>query len=271
MGQKELIKMGKLSKDTWNKLADEDAEFYILMTDKGKEGGKWNPNEFLETGKEQWVRFKEFLAHHGLENIISKDKTALDMGCGMGRVAFAIAKDFSKVFGVDASEAMIEKAKKYQKQLNIKNLEFLANNGIDLSLISDNSVDFVFSYITLQHCPSSEQVLAYIKEFSRVLKPSGVCLFQTKVVPTLSSYFRFILSEKLAKIKHFLKKDYYATKSAFFGSWIYYPHIYKVISRNFSSYRFIQAPIEIYKERFNDNKFSSEAFIWRRSFWICIK
>lgn len=268
MDQKKLIKMGRLSKDTWNKLADEDAEFYIL-TNKGKEGGRWNSNEFLETGKEEWGGFKEFLAHHGLENTISKNKTALDMGCGVGRIAFAIAQDFSKVFGIDASDIMIEKAKKYQKQLNIKNLEFLVNNGIDLSLISDGSIDFVFSHLTLQHCPSSKQILAYIKEFSRILKPSGVCLFQVKVAPTFFSYFRFMLSERLAKIRHFFKKDYYATKGAFFGSWIYYPHIYKIISQNFSSYQLIQAPVEIYKDRFND-KFSIVAK-QKRSFWICIK
>ena len=34
-----LEKLGKLSKYTWNKLAAQDAEFYIL-TEKGKKGGE---------------------------------------------------------------------------------------------------------------------------------------------------------------------------------------------------------------------------------------
>lgn len=35
---KKTMKLGKISKDTWNRLASQDAEFYILV-EKGKEGG----------------------------------------------------------------------------------------------------------------------------------------------------------------------------------------------------------------------------------------
>lgn len=264
---KKLIKNGELSKKTWNKLAKEDAEFYIL-TEKNKKG-KWDKNEFLETGQRQWTRFKKLLFNYGTESIISKDKIAIDMGCGVGRITFAMAQDFLKVFGVDVSEIMIEKAKKYQKDLNVKNAEFLANNGTDLSLFSNNSIDFLFSYLTLQHCSSSKQVLKYIKEFSRVLKPRGVCLFQVRVAPTFKRYIRFKLSKKLVRFKYFLREKGYYLKEAFMGNWVYYPEIYKVVSHYFSSFYLLQTPIQIYKERFWN--LNSEYERWKRSFFICIK
>ncbi len=261
-------KLGRLSKDTWNKLATKDAEFYIL-TKKGKEDKGWGKKEFLETGQDQWAKFKSLLSHYGLlKDIISKNKITLDMGCGVGRITFAIAKDFSKAIGVDVSEEMIKKAQKYQKNLDIKNVEFLVNNGVDLSLLSDNSIDFVFSYISLQHCPSSRQVLEYIKEFSRVLRPKGVCLFQARVSPNLKRYIRFMLSKKLAKIKQLFKKKYH-TKNAFMGNWCYYPNVYKIVSQYFSSFYLLQTPIEIYKDRFW--KLNTEYERWKRSFFICIK
>jgi len=124
------------------------------------------------------------LSHYGLDFILSKNNIALDMGCGVGRITFSMARDFFKVIGVDASKKMIEKAQEYKRYLGIENVEFKVNNGVDLSIIESDSIDFLFSYLTLQHCPSADQVLNYIKEFARVSRKGGVCLFQTRVSPT---------------------------------------------------------------------------------------
>ena len=264
---KKTTKLGKISKDTWNRLASQDAEFYILV-EKGKKGGKWNKKDFFNKGRKQWKGFKKLLSHYGLQNSISKNKAALDMGCGVGRLTFAMAQDFYKVIGVDVSEVMIKKAKEYKKNLDIKNAEFLVNNGEDLSLFSDKNIDFIFSYLTLQHCPSPKQVLMYIKEFSRILKPQGICLFQTRVSPTFKRCIRFMMSKKLAKVRRFWKKDYY-TEEAFMGNWVYYPRIYEVVSKCFSSFYLLQTPIEIYNKRFWSLKDEYER--WKRSFLICIK
>lgn len=138
MQHKILANSASLSKDTWNQLAKEDAEYYIL-SDKEKKGGGWDQVSFLNKGKEQWSSFKKILSHYGLDGVLSKENIALDVGCGVGRVAFAMASDFKEVFGVDVSEVMIEKAEEYQKILGEKKTKFLVNNGADLSSFSDNS------------------------------------------------------------------------------------------------------------------------------------
>lgn len=268
---KKLQRLGEISRDTWDTLAKEDAMFYIL-TAENKRGGEWNLDEFLETGQRQWQQFKNLLSHYGLERVYSSRGRAIDLGCGTGRLVLAMYEDFAQVIGVDVSEHMIEKANINRSTLGVNNCEFVINNGVDLSSISDGSVDFCLSYLTLQHCPSGKQVLHYVREFSRVLKPNGVALFQFRVAPTWFFYFRFIISRAQTKLLSWLFKkgeDNYAILDAFAGNWVPLTQAYREISKHFQAFYLIQSPVELYKDRFWD--LSSEFERWKRSFWLCIK
>jgi SAM-dependent methyltransferase len=55
----------------------------------------------------------------------------------------------------------------------IGNVEWVLGSGADLDVLCDRSVDDVFSYITLQHVPSTTVVLRYLEEAGRVLRPGG--------------------------------------------------------------------------------------------------
>jgi len=267
---KKLRRLGILSKDTWNDLAKEDAMYYILA-DTNKKEGQWNLDEFLETGRSQWKQFKDFLSKYGLKRVYSSKGRALDLGCGTGRIAFAMSNDFDQVIGMDVSEDMIEKATANKELLGISNCEFSVNNGIDLSDISNQSIDFCFSYISLQHCPSGKQVLNYIKEFSRVLKPDGVMLIQFRVAPTLFYYYRFIFSRIEMKLldRLFRRLDKVVTLDAFAGNWVPLSRVYREISKYFKAYYLVQSPAEIYTNRFWELNDKLER--WKRSFWLCIK
>jgi SAM-dependent methyltransferase len=59
-------------------------------------------------------------------------------------------------------------------------------NGTDLSGLDDTSVDFVFSYIVLQHMPEPSLAIRYIREMLRVLKADGVFLFQFNSLPQMT-------------------------------------------------------------------------------------
>jgi len=44
---------------------------------------------------------------------------------------------------------MIKKAKEYKRKITVNNVEFLVNNGENLFAIPNESIDFLFSYLTL--------------------------------------------------------------------------------------------------------------------------
>lgn len=266
-----LRRLGDISRKTWDALAEEDARFYIL-TDKEKKGGSWDLDEFLETGRNQWQQFKNLLSHYGFERVYLSKGVALELGCGVGRLVLAMCPDFKRVIGADVSQRMIEQANINKRLLKIKNVEFQANNGVDLSNISAQSVDFCFSYLALQHCPSKKQVLHYIGEFSRVLKPNGVALFQFRVAPSRFIYLKFIASKTKTKLlsKLFKRREgNYASLDAFAGNWVPLNEAYREIGKHFQAYYLIQTPVELYQDRFWE--LSSEIQRWKRSFWLCIK
>jgi ubiquinone/menaquinone biosynthesis C-methylase UbiE len=55
--------------------------------------------------------------------------------------------------------------------------QFILNDRADLSLLPDNGFDFIYSNLVLQHM-RPDYSTAYIRDFCRVLGPSGVAVFQ---------------------------------------------------------------------------------------------
>jgi SAM-dependent methyltransferase len=88
----------------------------------------------------------------------------------------AFAARFGHVVAVDISTEMLARAKALLPEGS--NIAWKLGNGSNLSEIPAESVDFAFSYIVLQHMPTRELTLTYIREMLRVLKEGGVFLFQ---------------------------------------------------------------------------------------------
>lgn len=96
----------------------------------------------------------------------------LDAACGEGYGSHILAQKARSVVGVDLSNEAIDHARQTYQQ---ENLRFIQSNVLDLEF-EDNSFDVVVSFETLEHLSEHE---ALIKEFNRVLKPSGVLLIST--------------------------------------------------------------------------------------------
>jgi 2-polyprenyl-3-methyl-5-hydroxy-6-metoxy-1,4-benzoquinol methylase len=105
---------------------------------------------------------------------LAEKKSALDFGCGVGRLTEALASHFDRVCGVDISPAMIQHARNYKKS---GRSEYLLNETGDLRQFAGGRFDFVYSSITLQHMPA-RFATRYMVEFLRVLKPGGLLVFQ---------------------------------------------------------------------------------------------
>jgi ubiquinone/menaquinone biosynthesis C-methylase UbiE len=153
----------------WDDRARKNAFYYIASwrTD-------WDLSGFLASGEEDYARLvTPALQRAGLA---PNDKMMLELGCGAGRMTHGFAKRFKQVIAFDVSSEMLLRAR--QNLHGVDNVTWLQGNGIDLRNAPNESVDFVFSYLVLQHLPKEELVRTYIREMHRVLKPEGICLFQ---------------------------------------------------------------------------------------------
>lgn len=189
------------NKKEWEELAELDSYWFIL-TDPHNKFGRWKGEDFFKTGETEinnLIYLSEKLGYP------SKRKTALDFGCGVGRLTSSLAKYFKKCYGVDISENMINKAKILNKHL--QNCEFIINEQENLNF-SDNYFDLIYTTLVLQHIPNKNLIKKYISEFARVLKKNGLLVFQLPSqlpvhIPLVLRIFnkRTIFYEKLKKFR----------------------------------------------------------------------
>jgi SAM-dependent methyltransferase len=165
------VKLERLSED-WNELAEEDA-LWAVLAEPGKQGGRWDVDEFLATGEREVAGV---LATAERLDLPKEHGRALDFGCGVGRLTRALSTNFRDCVGVDISKEMVERA----RELNAdrQNCEFVVNVASDLSRFEDASFDFVYSSKVLQHMPSGKLACEYVAEFVRVVRPGGLVVFQ---------------------------------------------------------------------------------------------
>jgi ubiquinone/menaquinone biosynthesis C-methylase UbiE len=96
----------------------------------------------------------------------------LDLGSGRGtdvmRMAEAVGPE-GRAFGVDTTDAMLEKARRTAEKLGVTNATFMRAT-FDRVPLPDGSVDWVISNCALNHAPDKPAVW---REIARVLKPGG--------------------------------------------------------------------------------------------------
>ena len=164
------MNLEELQKD-WERLGREDPMWAVLSSPE-KRGNKWDERDFFKSGREE---IAAVLAEVSSVGRTLQAGTALDFGCGVGRLTQALAGRFEQVHGLDISPSMLEKANHYNQHGD--KCRYHLNASADLRCFPDHTFDFVYSVLVLQHIPVRYE-LAYIREFIRVVKPGGVVVFQ---------------------------------------------------------------------------------------------
>lgn len=155
----------------WDQFGRTDP-LWAIRTSEGKQGNKWALEEFFATGESEIEATFQYIASLG---VTVPRGTALDFGCGIGRLTQAIALRFERTYGVDIAVSMIEKARQHNRHGN--HCTYVLNEVDHLGIFGDHSFDFICSHITLQHMQPT-YAKKYIGEFLRLLRPAGVLVFQ---------------------------------------------------------------------------------------------
>jgi SAM-dependent methyltransferase len=171
----------------WDELAKEDP-LWAVLTETGKEGKRWSAQEFFSTGVAEVAADLARVRAHAPE---FAGRSALDFGCGAGRLTQALAAHFDRVTGVDISGRMVALARSHNRN---ERISFVQNRKPDLRAFPSGSFDFVYSRITLQHI-APRYSRRYLREFVRVLAPGGILFVQIPAgVPPGDPPERFRLS-----------------------------------------------------------------------------
>jgi len=157
-------------KQTWEELASTDP-LWAILSDPAKKNGKWQLRDFFESGE---TEISTALAR--VPDFPHEKNSALDFGCGVGRLTRAMSMRFNHCVGVDISEQMINQARELNSDRD--NCEFVLNASEHLQMFPDTYFDFIYTSIVLQHLVHRSSILAYIREFCRLLKPGGLLIFQ---------------------------------------------------------------------------------------------
>ena len=152
----------------WEKLGKRNPYFGVLADERfSADKFPGNRDEFFETGRHTVAHvLHRYEAHFGS----LPRGSALDHGCGVGRLALPLAQEFENVLGLDVSPSMIAEGRTNAGQFGASNIEFaLANDEISNA---PGPFDFVNSYMVLQHIPVSRGLPIISRLLDRV-RPGG--------------------------------------------------------------------------------------------------
>ncbi len=137
--------------------------------------------EFVDTGDKEVQLYIRLLE---LGDIKFESSVLLEIGSGIGRMTSAFTNRCEKVIAADVDSAFLERCRQTVARFGrIDRLTTLhVANGKTLAL-NDNTVDFAFSYITLQHCQPND-ALELVNQAIRVTRSGGTVVlnFRTWVL-----------------------------------------------------------------------------------------
>lgn len=139
--------------------------------------------------------------------LAGKPEKALDLGCGGGHVAYALASGAQKIFAVDLSAQMLAAVAAQARQRGLKNLETIEASAENLPF-ADENFDFLASRYSAHHW---RDLGAGLAESRRVLKRGAPAFFIDIVAPERAALDSFLQSiEVLRDISH--ARDYTVTE-----------------------------------------------------------
>jgi SAM-dependent methyltransferase len=163
----------RTGKQAWDRFAEADAYTYILTDLK-----RADPKKFWESGERT---VQEELLPLIRERAIRR-QIGLELGCGVGRLLFPMARHFEEMVGVDIAEGMVRRAVSFAGDNGIRNVAFGAISGPEDLLHKTKEyagkVDFLYSLLVFQHIPDFAVIEGYLHAVSELLAENGIAYLQ---------------------------------------------------------------------------------------------
>jgi SAM-dependent methyltransferase len=155
----------------WEALARRQPYFAVLTSDGevGVESNARATSAFFETGEADVAALLATMASIFARQIPLV--SALDFGCGAGRLTLPLARRAHKVVACDIAPTMLAHVRRNAASAGLSNIAFILSDA--LTGLPPESFDFVLSLLVLQYVPAARGY-ALIRTLLRLLAPGGV-------------------------------------------------------------------------------------------------
>ena len=186
-----LDRMIERTEAGFRKLGETEPHWSVLTAEKFRTANIAETKaEFYRTGVDVIGTVWRMLERVGV--VPEPGATAIELGCGVGRLTIPLSERVARVVGVDISAPHLRLAADAALERHRVNIEWRQLRRL-AELDSLPVSDFFFSLIVLQHNPPP-MIAAMLRSLLGRLRPGGIGYFQ---VPTFTLGYRFSADEYL--------------------------------------------------------------------------
>ena len=162
---------------SWQKLGQEEPHWSVLSAEQFKRANLEQHRErFYQSGRENVHCLLKTLRRNACFPDGLADKTALEYGCGVGRITHALASHFKQVYAYDISAPHLALAKEFTDALGLNNIQYgRIVHPRDVTTLP--KADVVVTLIVLQHNPPPV-IKMILRGLLEALNQGGVAYFQ---------------------------------------------------------------------------------------------
>ena len=191
VSETQMIALFSRIKAQWEYLGSTEPHWSVLISDSYfQKNFQMHRDVFYASGKTEVNQFNKTLDR----NNVAVDRTAvcLELGCGVGRVTWQLARLCQQVVAVDISSSHLDVARAYLAEVGIDNVQLC--HIAELPMVESlPRFDLLYSRIVLQHNPPPVMAWLLDKLLKR-MNPGGIAYFQ---IPTYRIGYRFNVEEYL--------------------------------------------------------------------------